>query len=258
MYMYLLEVVEAKVVGRPSETIGIRSITDIGQVESVPVLGRIFPSAPLPAAAAFRRPLGQVSLMIGMKNRELHCTDGLSYGSLRLCKTRFSPGGVLTGFSPELEATPRRFLSKVVGLPQDSSVPRRVEAAPKVCLKTREVAGRRPWKPCREKTSSSREHEHHLRRSPRRGSPQCREDAIRSEIESHFQGQIEGREEDCTCSSMGFLQAKASEGRRHRDEHTINNCVKKKRRIRTEYIPTTRRAKGLIKPSNYFFFFFLI
>ena len=75
---------------------------------------------------------GQVSLMIGMKNRELHCTDGLSHGSLRLCKTRFSPGWVLTVFSTKLGATSRWFLSKMVGLPQDSSVPRLVEAATKV------------------------------------------------------------------------------------------------------------------------------
>ena len=82
--------------------------------------------------------------MMGMKNWERHCTDRLSHGSLRLCRTKFSPGWVLTGYSPELKATPRRFSSEVLSLPQDGRVLRRVEAVMKVGLTTREVMGRRP------------------------------------------------------------------------------------------------------------------
>ena len=52
--------------------------------------------------------------MIGMRNRELHCTDGLSYKSLRLCKTRVSPGWVLTGFSPDVEVAPLRFSAYMI------------------------------------------------------------------------------------------------------------------------------------------------
>ena len=48
---------------------------NIEQVEGVAALERLFPSAPRAAVAAFKRPHGEISLMIGMKNRELHCTD---------------------------------------------------------------------------------------------------------------------------------------------------------------------------------------
>ena len=107
-------------VGRPIKAVGISSIMDVRQVEGIAALEQLFPLAPRAAAAAFRRPHWEVFLMIGMKNRELHCTDGLRHGSLRLYRTRFSPGWVLMGYSPHLEVTPRRSSPKMMGMPQDA------------------------------------------------------------------------------------------------------------------------------------------
>ena len=143
--------------GRQIEAIGMRSIIDIGHIKGVMALERRFPSAPRSAAAAFGRPHRQVSLIIGMKNRELHCTDRVSHGSLRLCKSKFSQGWVFTGFLPKLEAMPRTISSNVVDLPQDGRVPGR------------------PQRPCRDKITSRREHICCLRTSPR-----CGESMIRS------------------------------------------------------------------------------
>ena len=84
----------------PVKAFSISSITNIEPIEGVAALGRLFPSAPQDAAAAFKKPYGEISLIIGMKNRELHCTDGLFHGSLGLCRTSFSREWVLTGYSP--------------------------------------------------------------------------------------------------------------------------------------------------------------
>ena len=47
-------------------------------------LKQLFTSAPQTIATAFDRPHGDNSVMIGMKNRELHYKDGLAHKSLRL------------------------------------------------------------------------------------------------------------------------------------------------------------------------------
>merc|ERR1712218_660548 len=78
------------------------SLTDVAPAPEVSTLATLFPSAPPAAAAAFRRPHGVVQLLLGMRDRRLHCTDGLEHGDLRLCRTRFAPGWVLTGVSSTL------------------------------------------------------------------------------------------------------------------------------------------------------------
>ena len=76
-FIYYLEVVNVEGVGHQIELIGVNSITEVGCMEGVQKLWNSFPSEPEAAAAAFRRPHIGVSLMIGMRNRELHCTDWL-------------------------------------------------------------------------------------------------------------------------------------------------------------------------------------
>ena len=107
-------------------------------------------------------------------------------------RTRCGPGWVLTGFSPEVEAMPRRFSSEVVSLPQDSKVLRWDEVGMKVSSMTKEVAGRRPWKPFGERRAISREYERHPRGSPCNGSLLGREDAARARKRRLEEGQDSG------------------------------------------------------------------
>ena len=90
------------------------SLTEVAPAPEVATLATLFPSAPPAAAAAFRRPHGVVHLLLGMRDRRLHCSDGLENGDLRLCRTKFACGWVLTGFSSTLAAPAPRFSSEVL------------------------------------------------------------------------------------------------------------------------------------------------
>ena len=112
--VYFMNVVDMQGTTHRIEAIGMDSLTDVAPAPEVSTLATLFPSAPPAATAAFRRPHGVVQLLLGMRDRRLHCTDGLEYGDLRLCRTRFTPGWVLTGFSSTLTAPAPRFSSEVL------------------------------------------------------------------------------------------------------------------------------------------------
>ena len=96
---YHLDLVDMAGVVHRVEALGMHSITDVQAAPETTSLARLFPGAPPAAAAAFSRPHGAVNLMIGMRDRRLHSTDCLEHQNLRLGRTRFTPGWVLTGHS---------------------------------------------------------------------------------------------------------------------------------------------------------------
>ena len=123
--IYHLDVLDGDGVAHRLEAIGMRSLTEVQEAPEVFTLSQLFPEAPPAAAAAFRRPSGVVHLMLGMKDRRLHSTDGLECGDLRLCRTVFNPGWVLTGFSSHLAAPAPHFSSEVLLASLATSPPRR-------------------------------------------------------------------------------------------------------------------------------------
>ena len=131
------------------------------------------------ATAAFKRPYGEISLMIGMKNRELHCTDGLFNRSLRLWRTSFSQGWVLNGYSHKLEATLGRSLLGGGGH-EPGLQARQMDTTSKIVLAIREVMCGQPRKQCREKMASNVEHEYCPRGSLRRKTAQSREETAKT------------------------------------------------------------------------------
>ena len=112
--IYHLDVVDRDGVAHRLEAIGMNSLTEVAAAPEVHTLARLFPEAPPDAAPAFRRPSGEVHLMIGMRDRRLHATNGLEYGDLRLSRTIFSSGWVLTGFSTLLASPAPHFSSEVL------------------------------------------------------------------------------------------------------------------------------------------------
>ena len=90
--VYSLDVVDAERESHRIEAIGMTNLTDMLPAVGVAKLAELFPDAPPAAAEAFNRPHKAVSLMVGMKDRKLHCTDGLEKGNQRLCRTRFQHG----------------------------------------------------------------------------------------------------------------------------------------------------------------------
>ena len=112
--VYLIDVVDRHGAIHKIEAIGMNSITSVAACPEVHSLARLFPEAPPEAAAAFQRPHGVVSLMLGMRDRRLHSTDGLEHQDLRLCRSRFASGWVLTGFSPLLATPSPDFSSEVL------------------------------------------------------------------------------------------------------------------------------------------------
>ena len=83
------------------DAIGMNSLTEVAPAPHVSSLASLFPKMPPQAAAAVSRPHGKVAVMLGMRDRQLHATAcGLEAGSLRLCRSKFGAGWVLTGFHP--------------------------------------------------------------------------------------------------------------------------------------------------------------
>jgi len=89
------------------EAIGMNSLTEVAPAPHVSSLAHLFPEMPPQAAAAFTRPHGRVDVMLGMRDRQLHATAcGLEVGRLRLCRSKFGAGWVLTGFHPLPPSSP--------------------------------------------------------------------------------------------------------------------------------------------------------
>ena len=76
------------------EAIGIDVITDTGPVQDTSEARRVLPQVP---AEAFNRPHGQVDLLIGLANMELHPIGETTKGHLRVCGTIFGCGKIVTG-----------------------------------------------------------------------------------------------------------------------------------------------------------------
>ena len=112
--IYHLDVVDMNGEAHRIEAIGMQTLTSVHPAPEVSRLAHLFPGAPPAAAAAFRRPHGAVHLLLGMRDRRLHCTDGLEYQDLRLCRTKFASGWVLTGYSSLLTSPAPRFSSEVL------------------------------------------------------------------------------------------------------------------------------------------------
>ena len=123
--IYHLDVVDRNGVAHRLEAIGMKSLTEVQAAPEVSNFTQLFPEAPPAAAAAFRRPSGVVHLMLGMRDRRLHSTDGLECGDLRLCRTVFNPGWVLTGYSTHLAAPAPHFSSEVLLASLAAPPPRR-------------------------------------------------------------------------------------------------------------------------------------
>ena len=97
--VYTLDLVDREGSRHRVEAVGLESLTEVAPAPEVCGLVQLFPEAPPAAAAAFQRPHGAVSLLLGMRDRRLHAREALEHQNLRLCRTRFSSGWVLTGFA---------------------------------------------------------------------------------------------------------------------------------------------------------------
>ena len=82
------------------EALGVNSITEVERAPKVRDLVRIFLGAGKEQARLFKRTYGAVHLLLGMASRSLHSRDGRKAGNLRLNRTVFNPGWVLTGKIP--------------------------------------------------------------------------------------------------------------------------------------------------------------
>ena len=69
----------------------------VKRAPEVEQLVKLFPGAGQWQVRAFSRPHGTVHRLLGMASRFLHSRDGREAGHLRLNKTGFYPGWVLTG-----------------------------------------------------------------------------------------------------------------------------------------------------------------
>jgi len=96
---YSLDLVDLAGCRHRVEAIGMASLTEVAAAPQVSALAQLFPEAPPGAAAAFQRPHGKVSLMLGQRDMHLHAREALEHQGLRLRKSIFSPGWVLTGWS---------------------------------------------------------------------------------------------------------------------------------------------------------------
>ena len=60
----------------------------------------MFPNSKKDIIRAFDRPHGNVDVMLGMELRSLHCKVGCKVGNIRLNRSVFAPGWILTGQAP--------------------------------------------------------------------------------------------------------------------------------------------------------------
>ena len=111
---YKLSLVDRFGLEHEVEAIGMNSLTEVLPLPEVSKLAHLFPEAPDDAAAAFSRPSGTVSFMLGMRDRRLHSTDGFEHQDLRLNRSKFGCGWVLTGFSPLLATSSPAFSPEVL------------------------------------------------------------------------------------------------------------------------------------------------
>ena len=79
---------------------GIECTTEVKRGPKFKHLKRMFPEVNADAAEAFSRLYGWLNIVLGMESRPLHCSDGYKASKLRLNKSVFAPGWVLTGQAP--------------------------------------------------------------------------------------------------------------------------------------------------------------
>ena len=82
------------------ETVGVKSIVDLGKLQDKGVIRREFPGI---REGAVKRPVGAVGLLISMTERRLHSHGGVEKGKLRLSQTPLGCGQVLKGVETSRE-----------------------------------------------------------------------------------------------------------------------------------------------------------
>ena len=79
------------------QAVGVNKITEVERAPKIRDLVRMFPGAGKEQARVFNRPYGTVHLLLGMASRSQYSRDGRKAGNLKLNRTVFYPGWVLTG-----------------------------------------------------------------------------------------------------------------------------------------------------------------
>ena len=79
---------------------GLESIAEVKRTPDVQIFRRMFSNSKMAIKRAFDRPPGNLVVMIRMESRFLHYRDGYIVGNIRLNRSVFAPGWVLTGQAP--------------------------------------------------------------------------------------------------------------------------------------------------------------
>ena len=98
---------------------GTDKILEIARAPHVKGLAKMFPSAGSMATKAFTRPHGTVEVKLGMVSRSVHCQDGMDTGELRLSRSIFYPGWVLTGCVTAVQDDTKGSNKKAAPVPKD-------------------------------------------------------------------------------------------------------------------------------------------
>jgi hypothetical protein len=97
--MYTFNLVDRQGYAHTVRAVGINSISDTGPVPDMTPIRALFPGFP---AATFRRPQGEVDVLLGMNNRRLHPNGVKDVEDLRMMKSRIGPAYLITGSHPAL------------------------------------------------------------------------------------------------------------------------------------------------------------
>jgi hypothetical protein len=100
--MYTFTLVDRQGYEHTVRAVGINSISDTGPAPDMTPIQALFPGFPV---ATFRRPQGEVDVLLGMNNRRLHPNGVKDVENLRMMKSRLGPAYLITGSHPALTHT---------------------------------------------------------------------------------------------------------------------------------------------------------
>ena len=97
LHTYVLVITDRHRARHTVQAIGMDNITEVEHSPKVKEWIKLLPGVGQKQMRAFDRPHGTVQLLLRMELHSLHSKDGREVGDLRLNRTLFHPGWVLTG-----------------------------------------------------------------------------------------------------------------------------------------------------------------